>query len=95
MAANKSTKPKTKAKLRLKLIPITDGHWANPKEVDRAVVEVNRMAAEHKFKSIAIVGELQNGSVYTYASRSEDVYSVAAQFMMMAIRLMGFKEGAK
>lgn len=86
---------KAKPKPRLKIVPITDGHWANPKEVDKAIVEINKMAAEHKLKSVTIVGELMNGSVYTRSSRTDNSYDVAAQYMMMAMRLMGFKEHEK
>lgn len=86
---------KAKPKPRLKVVPITDGHWANPKEVDKAVVEINKLAAEHKLKSVTIVGEMMNGVIYTRSSRTDNAFAVAAQYLMMAMRIMGFKDNGK
>ena len=66
--------------------------WATPEEVRDTIDRLLEDAKEMRMVSISIVGESIDGKVYTRSSRTENKFAVAAQFMMMAMKLLGFLE---
>lgn len=66
--------------------------WATPDEVKSTIDMLISDSTSYKWVSISIVAEDAEGKIYTRSSRVENKFAVAGQFMLMAMKLLGFKE---
>lgn len=74
----------------LKVMPKRD--WATPEQVKQVLESVLEDSVKYRWISVSILAENSEGQVYTRSSRIDDKFSVGGQFLLMALKALGFVE---
>jgi hypothetical protein len=66
--------------------------WATPEQVTDFLQGMQADAEKYGFRSIVVVAETRDGSIYDGSTRTEDKFKIGAALMRMAMDLLGFEK---